>query len=191
MRLFILASLAGAIAAPAAAADFAGPRIEAHVGWDRVGVDTDQLGIPGSAHDNSIMYGVGIGYDFTLAENVLLGVEADFDFSDAEFSGSDGLIAASVQAKRDIGLGVRLGGKLTETVMTYAKLGYSNARVRARVTDGVSSFSESENGDGVRLGAGIEFALGSMAYAKTEYRYTNYEAGIDRHQVVGGLGVRF
>ena len=41
------------------------------------------------------------------------------------------------------------------------------------------------------LGVGAQIGLGSNAYLKTEYRYSNYQDGVDRHQVVGGLGFRF
>jgi outer membrane immunogenic protein len=37
----------------------------------------------------------------------------------------------------------------------------------------------------------VEHALGSRAFVKAEYRYSNYEAGLSRNQVVGGIGLRF
>ena len=43
----------------------------------------------------------------------------------------------------------------------------------------------------LRVGAGVEQQLGTNLYAKAEYRYSNYEAGIERHQVLGGVGFRF
>jgi outer membrane immunogenic protein len=33
--------------------------------------------------------------------------------------------------------------------------------------------------------------IGSSAYIGAEYRYSNYEADISRHQVAGTLGFRF
>lgn len=50
---------------------------------------------------------------------------------------------------------------------------------------------------------GLEHRLGGNFFAKAEYRYSNYQdyrvsdgvesasLGFDRHQAVGGLGVRF
>ena len=80
-------------------------------------------------------------------------------------------------------------------MLVYGKAGYSNARVGLDYEDGTSSdaldFDEGENLDGIRVGAGLEFALGPNSYAKTEYRYSNYEQGFDRHQVVAGFGFRF
>jgi outer membrane immunogenic protein len=33
--------------------------------------------------------------------------------------------------------------------------------------------------------------LGTNSFAKAEYRYSNYEQGVERHQVMGGFGFRF
>ena len=35
------------------------------------------------------------------------------------------------------------------------------------------------------------FSAAPSEIAKTEYRYSNYEQGFDRHQVVAGFGFRF
>ena len=48
--------------------------------------------------------------------------------------------------------------------------------------------------DNVRVdldGLGAQYALGSHAYLGAEYRYSNYEAGLSRHQAVGTIGFRF
>src|SRR3546814_18059784 len=70
-----------------------------------------------------------------------------------------------------------------------------------------SETGEHFNLDGYRLGAGVEQKVGSNAYAKVEYRYSNYgdarlefanggntdnfSVDTDRHQVVAGVGWRF
>ncbi len=51
--------------------------------------------------------------------------------------------------------------------------------------------SESANGDGIRAGVGGQYALGANSYIGTEYRYSNYEAGLSRHQVAATFGFRF
>ena len=55
----------------------------------------------------------------------------------------------------------------------------------------IDDFTQRTNLDGIRAGAGAQIGLGSRAYLRTEYRYSNYQDGVDRHQVVGGLGLRF
>jgi len=49
----------------------------------------------------------------------------------------------------------------------------------------------SENFDGYRLGAGGQIGIGGKAYVGSEYRYSNYEDGLSRHQVAMTVGTRF
>jgi outer membrane immunogenic protein len=67
------------------------------------------------------------------------------------------------------------------------KGGYTNARFKA--DDGI--VSASRNFEGYRLGAGGQLAVGGKAYVGSEYRYSNYEDGLARHQVALTLGTRF
>jgi len=73
-------------------------------------------------------------------------------------------------------------------VLLYGKIGYSNARVE--VTSG--NVSDSTNLDGVRAGAGLEWQFRNAPLSlRAEYRYTNYEQGVERHQGTVGLAFRF
>lgn len=47
------------------------------------------------------------------------------------------------------------------------------------------------NLDGLRLGIGLQQGLGGRLYPKVEYRYSNYEADAERHQLLAGIGVTF
>ena len=64
-----------------------------------------------------------------------------------------------------------------------AKAGYTNARASFAGT-GV-------NFDGYRLGAGVEWMVGTNVSIRAEYRFSDYEDGLSRHQGVLGLGYRF
>ncbi|HYJ83725.1 MAG TPA: outer membrane beta-barrel protein, partial [Allosphingosinicella sp.] len=50
---------------------------------------------------------------------------------------------------------------------------------------------DGRNLDGFRLGAGYQHGFGEKMYGKVEYRYSNYEADVTRHQVLLGVGVQF
>lgn len=204
----LLASLG---ASAAYAEDFSGPRIEAHVGWDQVGLDaTYDDGVDTFSADGSksgVMYGVGVGYDYQMS-SVVLGVEANFDMADTKrCSEVFGLDEACLKAKRDIEVSARVGALLNPNMLFYVKGGYVNGKVKATYVDFediLPSISESDTRSGIRAGAGIEFKTASKAYLKLEYRYTDYKdwtlsdpdlgdlrAGFDRHQVVAGVGYRF
>jgi outer membrane immunogenic protein len=186
MRAYViaLASVAAvAVATPAAAEGF---RAELHAGWDHADVFGDG--------DSGILYGVGLGYDFKVGERVFLGVEANLDDSTQKECESNVLVTNDrlcVKAGRDISAAVRVGTDVSEAGKIYALAGYTNARFKVRYTDASGTDSEGDNLDGFRLGAGYQHAIGSNTYAKLEYRYSNYEAGVERHQALVGFGVNF
>jgi outer membrane immunogenic protein len=195
MKHLLIAAAVLGFASTAHAADFTGPRVELRTGWDRVSIDGLRSANPATANvdarEDGITYGLALGYDHALSDRVIVGVEAAVDLSDNEFSGTVGTLSYDVDAKRDIELAARIGTKLTDSILLYGKVGYSNARVQTRLTSGATTLSESSNGDGVRVGGGLEVALTDQVYAKAEYRYTNYEAGVSRNQVLTGIGFRF
>ena len=193
MRKYILAALlAGSVAAPAFAQQaptFSGVRVEGLAGYDTTDVEGE-----GS---NGIAYGAALGYDIRSG-NAVFGVEGEVSDStldecveDVDLTGDE----LCVQAGRDLYIGGRAGFVVGRNLLIYGKAGYTNGRVAIDYEDGTAGtaldFEQGENLDGVRAGAGVEFALGTNAYVKTEYRYSNYEQGFDRHQVVGGFGFRF
>ena len=193
MRKFVFAALlAGCVATPAFAQEsqqFSGFRVEGLIGYDNADIE-------GEGSDG-VTYGAGIGYDFRRG-NAVFGVEAEATDSTVDECISGFTIAGDelcVGAGRDLYIGGRAGAVVSPNVLLYAKAGYTNTRVNLDYEDGTAGttadFSEGENLDGVRLGAGAEFAVSSNAYIRGEYRYSNYEQGFERHQAVAGFGFRF
>jgi outer membrane immunogenic protein len=149
----------------------------------------------GGASDsiNGITYGVKLGYDFSVMEHGLLGVEAEVTDSSAKFDAGGG---DTLKMGRDIYFGGRVKFDVSETVALYVKGGYTNAELKA--TSG--GLTAKTNVDGWRIGAGAEFQLTNNLFGLVEYRYSNYGkysdgAGttvkVDRHQGIAGLGYRF
>jgi outer membrane immunogenic protein len=194
MRKFAFAALclAATIATPALAQDnpnLGGFHVDGIAGWDRSNIQNE--------HANGVTYGVGAGYDFRSG-NAIFGVEAEASDSTADRSVTGAVIAGDslrVRAGRDLYVGGRAGFGIGSNSLVYVKAGYTNARFRADYDDGtvatVNDFTQRTNLDGVRAGVGAQIGVGSNAYLRTEYRYSNYQDGVDRHQVVGGFGVRF
>ncbi len=217
IALLLAAGSAVALSVPAMAQDdssFSGPWIAGVAGYDinqagssqddGVNVDLDQ-------NAEGLAYGVGIGYDVDMG-GVVLGAEAELTDSTADSDYSDpytnfGL--GTVDAGRDIYVGARAGFKATPSTLVYAKGGYTNARFNFIGTDGTTNYDQNLDTDGWRVGAGVEQKLGSNAFAKVEYRYSNYGEGeidfeaegvpdsdrfdidTDRHQIMAGVGWRF
>ena len=133
------------------------------------------------------------------AGNAVFGIEGEAIDSSADECVTGGAIAGDelcVSAGRDLYVGGRVGAVVGGNTLLYAKAGYTNARVRVDYEDGTA-------GDRARFHRAHQSrrrsapaparssASARNAYVRTEYRYSNYQDGVDRHQVVGGFGFRF
>jgi outer membrane immunogenic protein len=190
MRSFAYAALlATAAASPALAqerAPFTGLRAEGLVGWDRVQANSD--------HDDAVGYGAAVGYDMQMG-SALVGVEAEYSDSDNRACVGAATVAdprICTKTGRDLYAGGRIGTVIGGSTLLYAKAGYTNAQAKLTSDDGTTQVTlDKANLDGVRVGAGAEYAVGPNSYVKAEYRYSNYEQGVERHQGMAGFGFRF
>lgn len=168
--LYVAAAAAAFVATPAFAQDaaplFSGGHIEAIAGFDSIHGGGDS--------ESGVAFGIAGGYDIRK-NNVVFGIELEAADSTISDSG--------VSASRDLYAGGRIGAVVGDRGLLYAKLGYTNARASFAGT-GV-------NFDGIRAGVGVEWMVGSNVSIRTEYRYSNYQDGLSRHQGVLGLGYRF
>jgi len=190
-KLSVLALASGLAATPA----FAQPPAPGHGFHVEAITGYDGLGVEGKTADGAI-YGLAVGYDFRVGA-VTAGVEAEAtDSTVDQCFGRIGLYDKwpCLGGGRDLYVGSRIGVVVGGDVLVYAKAGYANGRVNPGDTVSAAIFPptvSSRNLDGIRAGAGLEIGLGRRLFVKTEYRYTNYEDGFDRHQLVGGVGLRF
>lgn len=196
MRIVATALLASlAVATPALAQDepaapntFTGAHVEVITGVDRVrGNGEGKTGVA---------YGLSGGYDFQTNSGAVFGIEGEVADASTKKCYSANIVAgdrACFKAKRDLYAGGR-AGFVSGNTLIYGKAGYTNARLGASYEDGTAAttadFSDSTNLDGVRVGGGLETTVGNFL-VKAEYRYSNYEQGVSRHQGVVGVGVRF
>jgi outer membrane immunogenic protein len=211
MYKYILAGLlAGTIVTPAFAQDaspFSGIRVEGIAGYDSIpanDTENDDASIKG------LLYGVGAGFDFDLG-NVVIGIEGEYSHSTGKTTFTEDGDTASAKVGRDLYVGGRLGFRVGQSTLAYAKAGYSNLALEGFFSDGgAARINFDGETDGLRLGAGVEQLFGPNAYGKLEYRYSNYgdmnfnatvggvnlddlesDFDSDRHQVVVGFGFRF
>lgn len=190
-RLFVAVLMAGTLATPAFAQEgtvATGPRIEVVGGWDRPKLGGDRA--------DGVTYGLGAGYDLQMG-GAIVGAEAEATRSTAKECTDNVVVVGDElcqKAKRDLYAGARVGVAASPGTLVYAKAGYTNARTGLDYDDGASGAGDSNvatNLDGIRVGAGMERAIGSKSYVKGEYRYSNYERGFQRHQLLAGVGIRF
>lgn len=177
-----------ATAAPAYAQDanptFTGAHVEAIAGVDHVRSSPES--------NTGFVYGGNVGYDIA-AGKVVLGVEGEVTSAENRRCANNVLAAGDElceKAGRDLYAGGRIGAILGGRTLLYAKVGYTNARDVATYKLGGTSVETGDNLNGIRGGVGIETDINHFI-VKLEYRYSNYEQGVERHQGVIGLGYRF
>lgn len=201
MKRFLLATVAlAALSAPAAAADLAtkypvkavvpvpvfswtGFYIGANVGYggDSFTYDVNVGGTPlasASVNSSGFFAGGQIGYNYQFANNVVLGIETDLQWSNIE-----GKVSANF-----LGLPVVSAGSSVDYFGTIrARLGYAIDRFLPYITGGVAYgksgtdvsvlgvplFSASSTNWGWTLGAGGEFAVTNNWTFKAEYLYVD------------------
>jgi outer membrane immunogenic protein len=171
-----LAAALTTLATPALAQeaeDFSGAKASVTAGYDVVDLNT-----PGVRNPDGGTYALGLGYDIQKGRTVF-GIEGEVSDSTAKLKAGGATLA---EASRDLYIGGRVG-IVTGKTLIYAKAGYSNFRLLTVAGNG--------NADGFRAGAGLEHKLTDTVHAKVEYRYTDYEAGMERQQIVAGIGLRF
>jgi outer membrane immunogenic protein len=208
MKKLLLAGAAALVfAAPAAAAEFTGPRIEAKVGYHHVEMDlhvsAEDVTFSADGDDNGIGYGLEAGFDFQPVENMVAGLYVGLDRSNVgqcdEIDGDE----ACLKMGRNITLGARVGAEVGANALLYAKGGYSNGRLKAELDlDGEENDGGKSRG-GWHVGVGGEVGFGRNVYGKLEYVLSSYkrfraEDGDDvfsfdmrRHEVMLGVGFRF
>lgn len=169
MKAFIIAAVAAltAVAAPASAQDFTGPRVGVTGGYDDV------------MTRDGFTYGGVVGVDAPVAKGVTLGVEATLEDSTAK--------AGAVRASRELGVAVRAGVVVLPRTLAFAKVGYTNARF-----DLTGRNAGSATFEGLRYGAGLEYAVTKHTYVTAEYRRSELEKGFGgRDGALVGVGFRF
>lgn len=132
----------------------------------RLGATAGYDDVTGVLDRNDVVYGVDAGYDLAVTDNLVLGVEAT--------------VTNPLEETRTIGAAARAGVAVTDNFMPYVRAGWSNYRDITNV-----------NLNGLTVGAGAELALSKDFYAKAEYRYSDFEAGVGNHGALVGVGIRF
>jgi len=143
-----------------------------------------------------VFVGGALGYDWQKGRFVF-GVEGEATTSvekDCEVLTPSFQDRVCLKLGRDLYAGGRVGVVLGRGTLLYGKAGYTNLRLKDTYdpgTSGGTAFEFTRHLDGVRVGAGLEQKLGSNAYIKGEYRYSNYESNNWKHDGLVGIGFRF
>jgi outer membrane immunogenic protein len=197
MKTFLtLAALAAALptavlaqdASPRPADDFAGARVEAHVGYETPTVN-DSAYEGDYKLDSAVAAGGEIGYDVALGDSLVAGPYAVFETSGVKWC----LANTCLDEKHNWAVGGRLGYVLSPKVQLYGKLGYARIKFDASVGNLATDVSNS----GVQGAIGVTYALSPRFYTFLEANYAdngkflNGTLELKRRYVGTGIGTRF
>ena len=165
---------------------FTGLHVDGLLGVDRLQND---------GHSDALFYGINGGYDFGLRAGMIAGIEVEASDSDNKSCYGNETVAdprLCAKAGRDLYVGGRIGKAITPQILLYAKAGYTNTRFKVTADDGFDRYTlDRADFDGLRAGVGAEYQITQNGFVKAEYRYSNYEQGFSRNQLLGGVGFRF
>ena len=196
MRTQVVGAALAAMMLPAAAhaEDFLGGRNGLVGGWDRVSIEAENIDGLGTDIDENFdgaTFGIVTGYHWPLGEGAIIGVGTSTMFSNNSKTVNVGADSFKVEAGRDLELHVKAGVIVNESTLLYAKVGYANAKAKAKAVINGVTYKDSDTGSGLRLGAGAEVSLNDSFSLVAEYRFTDYSNNLDRNQLVAGIAYKF
>ena len=174
---------------------YSGPYVGLHMGYaqgDFKGTDTF-LGADGGSYSYNLskyLWGGLVGYNKVFDNNILLGIEADYEQRNADSAGRilDAVLndSGSVQTKIQQGSSLRLRlGKIfkQDKTLAYVTAGYGAVDIKSNFTILGTPFSKSVWQSGYNVGMGVEHMLNDVFSIKGEYRFSDY----GKKDIVPGL----
>lgn len=140
---------------------------------------------------------IGLGYDAQVSDRIVLGIFADIDFTNTDYTyrGRSAAARSSVdfEIDRTWSIGGKLGIATSNTAMIYGLVGYTQASFEGHdvSTTRISpqDYKKSMDLSGYMLGVGFDQALGGGFSIRGEYRYADYsEDTFFNGRVVTGAG---
>ena len=174
---------APAVAAPVPSFTWTGPYIGVQAGY--------AWGSAGKKSPQGFVGGGYAGYNYQFNSPLVLGVETDFNYSDAN----------------DASGGVKF--RQNWNGATRARIGYAFDRFLVYGAGGVAyagsklsgvGASNSKTNVGWTIGGGVEYALTNNLLTRVDYRYSNYgsdaygggrSVSYDEHRVMAGVAYKF
>ena len=188
LTLISLLTLSGPVFA---AENFNGPYIGVQIGYadgkhygEEFGDNGTLTGFTSKNTTNKILFGALAGYNKTFTNNLLIGIEADYDYRNASKKSNEfenGVPDACCTVKNKINSSASLRAKLgyifnSNKTLAYITGGYAGADIKSTYNDtggngGTSSNTQWHNG--WTLGLGTEHYLNDKFSAKASYRYAD------------------
>ena len=199
MKKIITSLSVAAISAMASAPTFAGeylfdgPYLGIEAGYNKMNTHIlASLTPPQLATFDSSLSGLTFagfaGWRVQTDSGLVFGVEASFGDSTSDIVvDTNNKVIFGRQLGIDATIGTTLGE--AEEILVFAAIGYKNVKITAQFP--AVNYVESANGDGIKFGAGLEYAISKTFSLRGTVNYVNYEADISDTQALLGVLFKF
>jgi outer membrane immunogenic protein len=151
-----------------------------------------------STNRGGLSYGGIVGIDTPVGARGRVGLEGQVSGSTTSFAGAIAGLPAKLSMGVDLYLGAKLGWMVAPKTQIFTTLGFDYAHMALSANmNGIKVGQLTGSRGGLRVGAGVEYALSKQVKARLEYKYTHYgelrldgyDFGVkmERHQVGAGL----
>lgn len=127
---------------------------------------------------------VGLGYDFQIHRDMVLGVFADYTIGNLDDDYTLAGLPGSAEYDNIFAIGGRWGVTVHQDLMLFASVGYTSADIELSTPGEPSSKFDL---DGYFLGVGLERKIRDNLYLTADYRYSDF--GDHSVTVTGDCGV--
>ncbi|MEJ8472655.1 outer membrane protein [Roseibium algae] len=179
----------------AARFDWGGAYVGGNIGWGWG--DFDNSNAP-DTDGNGIQGGIHAGYNFMAMPNVLVGAEADFQFSDLDDTATAGGVTTETSSSWNSSIRGRLGYTF-DRFLVYGTGGLAIADLNFKA----NGAKDSATAVGWTAGAGVEGAITQNVTARLEYVHqdfgsqtfdiggTRYKSDLDDNLLRAGISYKF
>lgn len=122
---------------------------------------------------DGVMGGIFAGYNFQFTDAILLGVDTDFNFSDASERKTLGKYTVGVRQRWNGATRLRAGYAF-DRFLPYVAVGVSYADIKLRSAGVGSPMAKSKTRAGWNVGAGLDYAMTDHIFLRGEYRFSDF-----------------
>lgn len=148
-------------------------------GWGRAKLDDKSTDQSNEFKPNGFIGGVYAGYNFDMGNNVILGVDGNFDYNDLkkshDYISNSNAVQTSAETKLQWSGAVRArAGYAVDRFMPYIAGGVAFGGVKNSLNVGGSDYNNEKTLTGWTVGTGVDYAASDNVLLRLEYRYTDF-----------------
>ena len=138
-------------------------------------------------------YRIFAGYDFKVAERIVLGAEAGVGGGDKKFNSRVDTARVKIDPGRSYDVTARLGFLATDNLLLYGRAGWARQEFEREIsfTNNTTTIKSDKTNNGKLFGVGAEYALNDNLAVRAEYDRTDFNGDRKRDRLLVSAAYRF